>query len=163
MHLLAAQPGHISDGKEAVDLGQTPGDIIFASAADTELSCMATAHADQDIHAPSLRLANLMQLSHNLSVDLWIDKVIKHSKLVIIRILGGINYWPYGVESLVKICKLHQVPLAFIPGDDKPDPDLTALSSVTQETVELIWNFLIHGGKSNACLLYTSPSPRARG
>ena len=150
MHLLAAQPGHISDGKEAVDLGQTPGDIIFASAADTELSCMATAHADQDIHAPSLRLANLMQLSHNLSVDLWIDKVIKHSKLVIIRILGGINYWPYGVESLVKICKLHQVPLAFIPGDDKPDPDLTALSSVTQETVELIWNFLIHGGKSNA-------------
>ena len=28
MHLLAAQPGTISDGSTAVDLGQTPGDIV---------------------------------------------------------------------------------------------------------------------------------------
>jgi cobaltochelatase CobN len=35
MHLLAAQPGTISDGTEAVDLGQTAGDIVVLSAADT--------------------------------------------------------------------------------------------------------------------------------
>ena len=35
MHLLAAKPGTISDGREAVDLGQTPGDIVYLSAADT--------------------------------------------------------------------------------------------------------------------------------
>ena len=35
MHLLAAQPGGIADGGEAVDLGQSPGDIGFASAAET--------------------------------------------------------------------------------------------------------------------------------
>ena len=28
MHLLKAQPGVVADGSEAVDLGQTPGDIV---------------------------------------------------------------------------------------------------------------------------------------
>ena len=41
MHLLAAQPGEIVDGSEAVDLGQSPGDIVFISAADTELACLS--------------------------------------------------------------------------------------------------------------------------
>ena len=44
MHLLAAQPGAISDGTEAVDLGQTTSDIVVLSAADTELACLAAAH-----------------------------------------------------------------------------------------------------------------------
>ena len=70
MHLLAAQPGEIVDGSEAVDLGQSPGDIVFISAADTELACLSEAVADTDETHPSLRLANLMTLSHNMSVDL---------------------------------------------------------------------------------------------
>ena len=43
MHLLAAQPGAITDGEEAVDLGQSPGDMLFLSAADTELALLADA------------------------------------------------------------------------------------------------------------------------
>ena len=41
MHLLAATPGAISDGSEPVDLGQTPADIVFISAADTELAALS--------------------------------------------------------------------------------------------------------------------------
>lgn len=44
MHLLLAQKGTISDGEEAIDLGQSPGDILFLSAADTELAAIAAAH-----------------------------------------------------------------------------------------------------------------------
>ena len=43
MHLLAAQPGAVSDGSEAVDLGQSPGDIAILSAAESELACLAAA------------------------------------------------------------------------------------------------------------------------
>ena len=43
MHLLLAQKGSISDGDEAIDLGQTPGDVLFLSAADTELAAIAAA------------------------------------------------------------------------------------------------------------------------
>ena len=34
MHLLLAEPGRI-DGAEAVDLGQSPGDVVVLTAADT--------------------------------------------------------------------------------------------------------------------------------
>jgi cobaltochelatase CobN len=45
MHLLAAIPGTISDGAQAVDLGQTPGDIVVLSAADSDLACLAASPA----------------------------------------------------------------------------------------------------------------------
>ena len=93
MHLLAAQPGVVSDGSEAVDLGQTPGDIVMLSAADTELACLAAARAGFGDDYPSLRLANLLQLSHNMSVDVYVDAVIAEAKLVIVRLLGGAGPW----------------------------------------------------------------------
>jgi len=74
MHLLAAQPGAVSDGSEAIDLGQTPGDIVVISAADTELACLAAAQrhiVGSRPDTPSLRLASLLHLGHNMSVDLY--------------------------------------------------------------------------------------------
>ena len=93
MHLLAAQPGQITDGSEAVDLGQAPGDIVILSAADSELGALAAAQARAGPAAPSLRLANLMQLGHNLSVDLYVERVARPARLVIVRLLGGVGYW----------------------------------------------------------------------
>ena len=89
MHLLAAKPGVVSDGTTAVDLGQTPGEIVILSSADTELACLAAAQSRLGPCAPSLRLANLLQLGHNLSVDLYFDRVVQHARLVILRLLGG--------------------------------------------------------------------------
>ncbi len=43
MHLLLAQKGSISEGGEAIDLGQQPADIVFLSAADTEIAALADA------------------------------------------------------------------------------------------------------------------------
>ena len=80
MHLLAAEPGVISDGTSAIDLGQSPGDIVVLSAADSEIACLAQAHrAALDLSrgsAPRLRLANILKLGHNLSLDLYLDSVI---------------------------------------------------------------------------------------
>ena len=79
MHLLAAIPGAVDDGSEAVDLGQSPGDIVVLSAADTEIACLAAAQAARqsaDGNTPSVRLANYLRLGHNLSVDLYVERVI---------------------------------------------------------------------------------------
>ncbi|MDG2285994.1 MAG: hypothetical protein P8N43_10735, partial [Alphaproteobacteria bacterium] len=101
MHLLAATPGRTNDGAEAVDLGQSPGAIVILSAADTELACLAQAqgriHARLGDAAPTVRLANLMQLAHNLSVDLYVEEIIAKASLVVVRLIGGISYWPYGI------------------------------------------------------------------
>ena len=59
MHLLAAQPGEVSDGTEPVDPAQTPAEMVFLSAADTELAALSAARAALGEEAPSLRLAQL--------------------------------------------------------------------------------------------------------
>ena len=99
MHLLAAQPGTIDDGIEPVDPGQTPADMIFISAADTELVCLSEARTALNSRSPTLRLINMMHLKHPMSVDMHLDKCALGSKLVVARILGGVGYWKYGVEQ----------------------------------------------------------------
>jgi cobaltochelatase CobN len=156
MHLLAAKPGVISDGSEALDLGQTPGDIVILSAADTELACLAAAQAGLPAGSPSLRLASLLQLSHNMSIDTYVDDIIAAAKLVIVRVIGGVRYWPYGIEQVVSVCRERGIHLAFLPGDDQPDLELSEQSSLPAETVHRIWQFLVQGGVENArqLLLY---------
>ena len=150
MHLLAAQPGVISDGSEAVDLGQSSGDIVVLSAADTELACLAAARAGFDDEFPSLRLANLLQLSHNLSVDVYVEAVISGTRLVVVRLLGGVGYWPYGVERIAETCRTAGIALAMLPGDDQPDAELARLSTLPPEVCHRLWQFTVHGGNANA-------------
>jgi cobaltochelatase CobN len=153
MHLLAAQPGLIDDGSEAVDLGQTQGDIVVLSAADSEIAALAAAQdriLTDDPAAPSLRLANLMHLGHNMSVDLYLEQVIDGARLVIVRLLGGRGYWPYGVEQISARCAARGVSVAWLPGDDQPDAELTSLSSVPPDAGHRLWQYCVHGGGGNA-------------
>jgi cobaltochelatase CobN len=150
MHLLAAQPGAIGDGEDAVDLGQTPGDIVFLSAADTELACLAAAQGRAGDGAPSLRLANLMHLGHPLSVDGYVDDIIRHARLVVVRLLGGTGYWRYGVEQLVAAARSGGIPLALLPGDDQPDAELDQLSLLPRAEAYRLWQYCVHGGIDNA-------------
>ena len=153
MHLLAAQPGTVDDGSEALDLGQTPGDIVVLSAADTELAALAQAQARRltdDPSGPSLRLANVMHLAHNMSVDLYVDAVIRHARLVVVRLLGGRAYWPYGVEQLAEAAAARGIPLAFLPGDDAPDAELADWSNLPRPAQHRLWQYLVQGGPTNA-------------
>ena len=150
MHLLQAQPGAIADGSEAVDLGQSPGDIVFLSAADTEIAALSAARSELGEEFPSLRLANLMQLSHNLSVDIYVDSVIVEAKLVVVRLLGGAGYWPYGVEQIAATCRAQGIGCAFLPGDDQPDPELQANGTLDAAVTHRLWQYLLHGGPNNA-------------
>jgi len=150
MHLLAATPGGISDGTEAIDLGQSPADIVMLSSADSELACISDAYAKMGNDAPSLRLANILNLGHNMSVDLYVESVIVGAKLVIIRLLGGISYWSYGVEQISAVCAHRGIPLALLPGDDQPDAELVALSTLSSQACHKLWQYCVHGGPLNA-------------
>jgi cobaltochelatase CobN len=152
MHLLAAQSGIVDDGSAAVDLGQTPGDIVVLASADTDIALLATAQArrrEEAAAAPTLRLAPVMRLAHNLSVDLYVE-VVARARLVIARLLGGQAYWPYGVERLVETCRKRAIPLALLPGDDRADDELARLSSVSGGAGRRLWRYLAEGGAGNA-------------
>lgn len=149
MHLLAATPGSIDDGKEPVDLGQSPADVVFISAADTELAALSTARSEMAA-PPGLRLANLTHLQHPMSVDLHLDHCATRSRLVIARVLGGVGYWKYGAEQYAARCAEAGVPLALLPGDDKPDAELRDLSTVEDADYDALWGYLVEGGPENA-------------
>ncbi|WP_112605481.1 cobaltochelatase subunit CobN [Rhizobium sp. WW22] len=147
MHLLLAQKGTISDGEEAIDLGQSPGDILFLSAADTELAAIAAAHGEGD---RSLRLASLMSLKHPMSVDTYVDRTARHAKLIIVRALGGASYFHYALEALHASAARQGALIAVLPGDSKPDPGLTPFSNVALDDLNALWSYLIEGGEANS-------------
>ncbi|CUH66205.1 Aerobic cobaltochelatase subunit CobN [Thalassovita gelatinovora] len=149
MHLLAATPGSIDNGKAPVDPGQTPADLVFISAADTELAALSQARAEMD-NPPSLRLTNLTHLQHPMSVDLHLDNCATRSRLVVARILGGAGYWKYGFEQYAARLAETGVAFAALPGDDKPDADLRALSTVSAQDYDALWSYMVEGGPENS-------------
>ncbi|MGO7037366.1 cobaltochelatase subunit CobN [Rhizobium acaciae] len=149
MHLLLAQQGTISDGEEAIDLGQTPGDILFLSAADSELAAIAAAHRDRGT-APSLRLASLMSLKHPMSVDTYVERTARHAKLIIVRALGGASYFHYALEALHAAAARAGALIAVLPGDARPDAGLVPFSNVDLDDLNALWAYLIEGGDANA-------------
>jgi len=146
MHLLLAQKGSISEGDEAFDLGQSPGDILFLSAADTEIASVA-AFANKG--GPSWRLVNLASLKHPMSIDMWIDKTARHAKLVVLRALGGVSYFSYLIEALMAASKAHGFKFAALPGDDRPDAGLDPWSTVPGDDCARLWSYLVEGGETN--------------
>jgi cobaltochelatase CobN len=150
MHLLAIQQGQLVQGDEAVDLGQTPGDIVVLSAADSDLSCLAAAAARLPAEAPSLRLANPLGLAHPLSVDLYVETVIAQARFVCVRLLGGRSYWPYGLEEIARVCRERGVLFAALLSDDADDPESEVLSTLVLSERRRLLAYLIEGGVDNA-------------
>ena len=86
MHLLPRDITNLDDSAAAIDLGQTPADIVFLSFSDSELQLLTRLHESEDY--PSLRCAQIAQLKHPYSVDLYFESVISHAKLIVVRLLG---------------------------------------------------------------------------
>ena len=149
MHLLLAQKGTIADGKEAIDLGQTPGDVLFLSAADTELASIAAAHRARASET-RLRLASLATLSHPMSVDTYIERTARHAKLIVIRALGGASYFRYVLEALLATAVANGITLVALPGDDRSDEGLVPFNRIDAEDRQSLWAYLNEGGADNA-------------
>ncbi|MET0390412.1 MAG: cobaltochelatase subunit CobN [Polyangiales bacterium] len=150
MHLLATRPGGYAAGDGVVDLGQSPADVVILSAADTDLRLLADACEQLPAAFPSVNLASLLALRSNASVDLYFDDVLEHAKLVVVAMMGGSSYWPYGVERLVERARDGALTLVLVPGDDSHDPELDRLSSADPEDCRRIWRYLREGGPDNA-------------
>ena len=149
MHLLFRDSHSLDETDVAVDLGQSPADMVFLSFADTDLAAASVAYKGDEAGLPSLRLANIGKLRHPLSVDVYVDDVISKAKVVVARLLGGLEYWQYGIEELVRVCAERDIRLALIPGDGRADPRLAALSTVPPEHLESLDRCFAEGGPAN--------------
>lgn len=153
MHLLRTQPGGFVSDDNIADLGQTPAELVILCSGDSSLALLAEAARQLPEDYPSFRLANPMQVQNHASVDLYVDQVLRHAKVILVSLHGGIAYWRYGIEQLVQLAQ-RGVQLILVPGDDRPDPELSDLSTVPAADRERLWHFLRQGGLGNALDLY---------
>ena len=149
MHLLTTTSTNLDEIVEAVDLGQPPGDIVVLSFADSDLAALAAAWEAECEVLPSVRLAHLRELRHPMSVDLWIDRVGAHAKVIMVRILGGLDWWKYGIERLSALARERNIALAVLPGEDRDDQRLAAASTLQREELDALLGYFREGGREN--------------
>jgi cobaltochelatase CobN len=150
MHILTTTSASLDDLIEPVDLRQKPADVVALSFTDSDLAGLATAWKADAETLPSMRLASLRDLRHPMSVDLWIDSVAARAKVILVRILGGYDWWRYGCDQLAAITREKGIALALLPGESH-DEDLRLIEASTLPRTELdaLLGYFREGGPEN--------------
>ena len=130
MHIPRIEVRSLDETVEAVDLGQTAADVVFLSFSDSDLNALGRAYRAEPAPKPTLRLASLAALRHPYSIDLYLERVCAEAKLVVARVLGGADYWRYGVDELAALSRRRGIKLALLPGDRRADARLDAASTL---------------------------------
>lgn len=150
MHILATSTASLDDLVEPVDVAMKPADMIVLSFSDSDLAVTAAA-ARPMAPLPSLRLGALRDLRHPMSVDLWIDRTAIHARAILVRILGGYEWWRYGCDRLAAAARAHGIALAILPGKCRErDERLAALSTVPEAEYDALLDCFREGGTENA-------------
>ena len=171
MHILFTESHGLDDQAQAFDLAQDPADLIVLSFSDSDLGAFQAGWARAkagltgsgspgsalagsalansalaNSRLPSLRLANLVALKHPLSVDLWVEKTLPGTRAILVRLIGGEAYWPYGLAILQDLARRRNIALAVLPADGRPDARLDALSTVPVSTLRRLQALCDAGG-----------------
>ncbi|MGB7416220.1 MAG: cobaltochelatase subunit CobN [Thermosynechococcaceae cyanobacterium] len=151
MHRLAAMPGGWDAGTEGVIfIEQTPAPLVVLTAADTDIQVLAKATHELPEDFPDLRVANLLQLQQQLTIDTYAEDVLSHAQIIVLRLLGGRSYWSYGLEVVQETVAKTGAALLVLPGDDRPDLDLMSQSTVPLAKVNQLWQYFTEGGIDNS-------------
>jgi len=143
MHRIPTQPGNWS--ATPGDVQQTPAPMVFLTAADTDIQTLAQAVTQLPPDFPALRVCNWLKLSTPYSIDTYIDQTLSQAKVIILRLLGGIDYWAYGVERLREL----DAQVWVVPGDDQTDLSIFEQSNVPLHAVQRLHQYLRSGGVMN--------------
>jgi cobaltochelatase CobN len=155
MHRLAAIAGGWEAGSSpegVVFIEQTPAPLVVLTAADTDIQLFAKATERlQELaeNYSAVRVASLLQLQQQLTIDTYAETVLSHAQGILIRLLGGRGYWSYGLEVVREVAERTGAVLIVVPGDDRPDLELMSHSTVPLKTVEQVWRYFTEGGVEN--------------
>ncbi|MFI5000118.1 MAG: cobaltochelatase subunit CobN, partial [Reyranellales bacterium] len=149
MHVLATELAGLDEAEVAIDLGQSPADVVVLSFTDSDLSALAAAWQRDADGLPTLRLASLKRLRHPMSVDLYVERVVARARIVVVRCLGGLDYWRYGIERIADVARDSGVLFAALPGDDRDDSRLAAASTLDSKSLARLDRFFREGGTDN--------------
>ena len=146
MHVVFRESHGLEETETPFDLGQTPADLVVLSFSDSDLGAFAAGWQRGRAGLPTLRLANLVALRHPLSVDTYLDATLTHAKGILIRLIGGVGYWAYGLAQVQDMARRRGIALAVLPADGRVDPQLDALSTLPTSTLRRLSALCDAGG-----------------
>jgi cobaltochelatase CobN len=146
MHVVFRESHGLEGTETPFDPGQTPADLVVLSFSDSDLGAFAAGWQRGRAGLPSARLQSLVALKHPLSVDTYAEAVLRHAKGVLVRLIGGESYWPYGLATLQDLARRHRIALAVLPADGREDARLDALSTLPVSTLRRLQALCDAGG-----------------
>jgi cobaltochelatase CobN len=150
MHRIATISGGWNQSTDnIVFVEQEPAPIVIITAADTDIQTLAAATAKLSEDFPQIRVVNLLQLQQQIVIDAYAEEVLAKAKVIIVRLIGGQSYWSYGFEVVKETALKTGAVLIVLPGDERPDPNLTSHSTTSLTLVNQAWQYFIEAGVAN--------------
>lgn len=160
MHIVFRESHGLEEADVPQDLGQDGADLAVLSFSDSDLGAFAAGWNRLRARGgdlPQVRLANLAALRHPLSVDTYLDRTLPRAKGILLRLIGGESYWPYGLASVQDLARRQGIALAVLPADGRVDARLDAASTVPVALLRRLAALCDAGGAAAAeaalCLL----------
>ncbi|MGC1504241.1 MAG: cobaltochelatase subunit CobN [Sulfitobacter sp.] len=149
MHVVFRESHGLEDNETPFDPGQTPADLVVLSFSDSDLGAFAAGWhrgGGPDGKLPTLRLCNLTALRHPASVDNYVEQTLTGAKGILIRLIGGENYWAYGIMQVQDFARRNDIALAILPADGREDPALDQHSTLPVSTLRRLSHLCDAGG-----------------
>ncbi|WP_299965084.1 cobaltochelatase subunit CobN [uncultured Roseobacter sp.] len=148
MHVVFRESHGLDETETPVDLGQTPADLVVLSFSDSDLGAFAEGwrRGGGAARMPTLRLANLVALRHPLSVDTYVEQTLAGAKGILIRLIGGVPYWSYGLQQVRALAEQRGIALAVLPADGRVDTRLDDYATLPVSTLRRLSHLCDTGG-----------------
>ncbi|MEY8829404.1 cobaltochelatase subunit CobN [Sedimentitalea sp. XS_ASV28] len=149
MHVVFRESHGLEETETPTDLGQSPADLVVLSFSDSDLGAFASGWhrgGGPEGRMPSLRLANLAALKHPLSVDTYVEQTLSGAKGILIRLIGGVPYWSYGLQQVQALAAKNGLAVAVLPADGRADPRLDDYSTLPRSTLRRLQHLCDSGG-----------------
>ncbi|MEX0328493.1 MAG: cobaltochelatase subunit CobN [Ruegeria sp.] len=150
MHVVFRESHGLEETETPTDLGQSPADLVVLSFSDSDLGAFAAGWhrgGGPEGRMPTLRLANLTALKHPLSVDTYVEQTLEGAKGILIRLIGGVPYWSYGLQQVLALAQAKGIALAVLPADGREDTRLDDYSTLPVSTLRRLAHLCDTGGE----------------
>jgi cobaltochelatase CobN len=127
----------------------TQGEVVFITAADTEVLGLSLARKKMPDDFASVRAVHLRELSEPEALDRFTTEIVPGARVLVARILGGRAYFPEGFERLARACRENGVPFLALAGGREIDPELSAVGTVPLSELTSTLEYFVHGGVEN--------------
>ncbi|WGR99995.1 cobaltochelatase subunit CobN [Bradyrhizobium sp. ISRA443] len=146
MHVVFRESRGLDETATPRDLGQDPAELAVLSFSDSDLAAFASGWRRGCGSLPSLRLANLADLRHPLSVDTYIERTLSQARGILVRLIGGEPYWSYGLAALHRLARERNIAFAVLPADGRDDLRLDEFSTLPVSTLRRLKVLCDKGG-----------------